>query len=85
MHANTVLSDLSILSWIGSIVAWLSTKMIIFSLTVFSMISYFAALAMAKTSAWKTIIITSSQIAKILICMRAVWVFYVETRTSSSV
>ena len=60
MHVNTVLS-LTILFWIASMAAWIFSKMIIFSFKVFSTISFFAVLAIAKTSAWKTI---SSQIAK---------------------
>ena len=55
MHVNTVL-DFAILFWIVRIAAWLSTNIIIFSFTILSMISFFATLAIAKTSASKTVL-----------------------------
>ena len=80
MHVNAVLDV--ILFWIASIAVWLSIKLIIFPFKVFSIISFFAASALAKTSACKTEAYCVFQMEKILICMRAV---RVETRTSSSI
>ena len=80
MHVIAVL-DL-ILFWIACIAVWLFIQMVIFSFKVFSTISFFAALAIAKTSGWKTVAYYVFQVEKILICMRAV---RVETRASSSV
>ena len=55
MHGKTVL-DFTILFWIARITAWLSSKIVIFSFTILSMISFFATSAIAKTSAWKTVL-----------------------------
>ena len=55
MHVNTVL-NFTILFSIARIAVWLSTKIIIFSFRIFSMISFFATSDIAKTSARKTVL-----------------------------
>ena len=69
MHVNPVL-DFTILFWIARIAAWLSTKIMIFSFTILSMISSFATSDIAKTFAWKTVLYLPRW-KKILICLRA--------------
>ena len=80
MHVITML-DL-ILFWIASIAVWLSITMVTFSFKVFSMISFFAAAAIAKTFSWRTVADYVFQMEKIVICIR---VIRVEIRSSSSV
>ena len=69
MHVNIVL-DFTILFWIARIAARLSTKIVIFSFTILSMISVFATSAIAKTSAWKTVLYLPRW-KKFWICLRA--------------
>ena len=83
MHVNTAI-DFTTLFWIANIAACLSTEIVIFSFKAFFTISFFAALAITKASAWKTVLCLP-KCKKKLICMRAVRVFYVETCISSSV
>ena len=54
LHVNTVLG-FTMLFWIARIAAWLSTKIIVFSIRILSMIIFFANSAIAKTSAGKTL------------------------------